>query len=257
MKPLYIVLLPLLFVLPLQTALAQQVDSTRNATGFSGSVGITNNGFSIVPAFSLNSPAFIVNVAWRKKRFSFEPDIRFVPDASKGAMLWWVRYRLVDNRKFGLRIGTHPAFTLIRRFETVNGNTEEITEMLRAIAFEIVPSYQFNKHFGASVMYLQGTGLQKNGPQLVRVLFLNTSVTDLELTEKLRFSLFPSLFFLYMDDYRGDYVTVTAVVSHRRLPFSLQSTINQTLRSDVPGNQAFMWNVGLNYNFSRKYKKVG
>ena len=237
-------------------AIAQTPDSTKNISTFSGSVGFTNNGFSIIPTFSLNHSAFVANLSFRKKRFSFEPDIRLVPDAKNGGLIWWLRYQLVDKKKFGLRVGTHPAFTLIRRTDTENGTTKEITEMLRFLAFEVVPSYQISNKFGLSAMYLQGNGLQKHGPQLTRVLFLNTSITNIGLGKNLSFNLFPSIYFLYTDGYRGDYLTVTGALSHKKLPFSLQSTINQTFTSNVPGNKDFMWNVTLNYNFKKIYRKI-
>jgi hypothetical protein len=204
----------------------------------------------------LNKPAFIVNLAFKKNKFSFEPDIRLVTDASKGGMLWWLRYRLVENKKFSLRIGTHTAFSLIRRTDNSNGSPKEITEMLRFIAFEAVPSYQITKKLRVSAMYLQGNSLQKHGPQLTRVLFLNTSITNIGLGENLYFNVFPSVYFLDTDGYRGDYLTVTAALAHKKLPFSIQSTINQTFKSDIPNNQDFMWNVTLNYNFRKVFKRI-
>ncbi len=256
MKLLYVILSTLIFSFVFKNTFAQSADSTKNISTFSGSVGITNNGFSIIPTFSLNHPAFVANLSFQKKKFSFEPDIRLVPDAEKGALIWWLRYRLVDNKKFGFRIGTHPAFTLIRRTDIEDGKTKEITEMLRFIAFEAVPSYQFTKKIGVSAMYLQGNGLQKHGPQLTRVLFLNTNITNVGLGKNLYFNLFPSIYFLYTDGFRGDYLTVTGALFHKKLPFSLQSTINQTFKSNIPNNKDFMWNVTLNYNFKKIYKKT-
>ena len=69
-----------------------QQDSIKTISSFNGSIGITNNGFSIVPTFSLNSPAAIMNFTWRKNRFSFNPDIRLIPDLSKGGLISWFRY---------------------------------------------------------------------------------------------------------------------------------------------------------------------
>ena len=235
---------------------AQSADSTKNISTFSGTVGFTNNGFSIVPTFSLDNPAFIANLSFRKQKFSFEPDIRLVPNGEKGGLIWWLRYQMVDNKKFGFRIGAHPAFTLIRRIDAEDGKTKEITEVLRFLAFEAVPSYQINKKLGVSAMYLQGNGLQKHGPQLTRVLFLNLNITNLGLSKNLYFNLFPSVYFLYTDGFRGDYLTVTGALFHKKLPFSLQSTINQTFNSDIPGNKGFIWNVTLNYNFKKIYRKV-
>jgi hypothetical protein len=254
MKYFNLLILSFLFTFLTRFTSAQTADSTSRITKFSGLVGITTNGFSIIPSFSLNRPAVITQLAWRKKRFSFEPDIRLVPDASKGGVLLWLRYRLIENKKFALRVGVHPAFNLIRRTYTEDGTTKEITEMLRFAAFEVVPSYQFNKYFGVSATYLQGHALQKWGPQLTKVLFLNTSITNIGLGKQLIFNLFPSVFFLQTDGYRGDYLTVTGVLAHKKLPFSLQSTINQTFTANLPGNQDFMWNVGVNYNFSKQYK---
>jgi hypothetical protein len=256
MKHLYSILFSLILSILLQTAMGQSADSTKNISSFSGTVGFTNNGFSIIPTFSLNNPAFVANLSFRKNKFSFEPDIRLVTDASRGGLIWWLRYRLVDTKKFGFRIGTHPAFTLIRRTDNANGNTKEITEMLRFIAFEAVPSYQFNKKLGVSAMYLQGNGLQKHGPQLTQVLFLNTSITNIGLGKNLTFNVFPSVYFLSTDSYRGDYLTVTAALAHKKLPFSLQSTINQTFKSNIPDNKDFMWNVTLNYKFRKIYKRI-
>ena len=247
----------LIFILIIsKTIFAQSADSTKNISTFSGSVGFTNNGFSIIPTFSLNHSAFVANLSFKKKKFSFEPDIRLVPDAKNGGMLWWLRYQIVDNKKFGFRIGTHPAFTLIKRTDIEDGTSKEITEMLRFIAFEAVPSYQFNKKVGISAMYLQGNGLQNHGPQLTRVLFLNSNITNIGLGKNLYFNLFPSIYFLNTDGYRGDYFTLTGSLVHKKLPFSLQSTINQTFTSNVPGNKDFMWNVTLNYNFMKIYRKI-
>ncbi|AXE21925.1 hypothetical protein DR864_29100 (plasmid) [Runella rosea] len=251
-----IILLLLLFVLILQRGFGQSVDSTQTVSSFSGSVGLTNNGFSIVPTFSLNSPAAIMNFYWRKKRFSFDPDIRLVPDASKGGLIFWFRYRLIEQKKFSLRVGGHPAFTLIRRNVTDNGKTTEITELLRFLAFEVVPNYQITTNWNVSATYLQGNALQKNGPQLTRVLFLATSISNIKLSEYSRFQFIPMVFFLHTDGYRGDYFSATGILSHKKLPFSLHSTINQTFQSNVPNNQDFMWNIMVAYNFSRNFKNV-
>lgn len=256
MKGIVTFLLFFVIVFAAHTTFAQTADSTKNISFFSGTVGFTNNGFSIIPTFSLNHSAFVANLSFRKNRFSFEPDIRLVPDAKNGGLIWWLRYRVVDHKKFGVRVGAHPAFTLIRRTDTEDGTAKEITEMLRFLAFEVVPSYQFNKKLGVSVVYLQGHGLQNHGPQLTQVLFLNASITNIGLGRNLSFHLFPSVYFLHTDGHKGNYLTVTGALAHKKLPFSLQSTINQTFTSDVPGNKNFMWNVTLNYNFKKIYRKI-
>lgn len=245
-----------IYLVTLPVVHAQKADSTQSITVFSGQVGVTNNGFSIIPSFSLNSPAVLLNGSIRKNKLSFEPDIRLVPDASKGGFLFWLRYRLVDHPKFKLRLGAHPAFSFIHRDITINGNTTKITEMLRFGAFEVVPSYQIKPNWGVSAMYLQGHGLQHHGPQLTRALFLNTNISNIQFGKQLRFHLFPSVFFLNTDGYKGNYLTVTGVLAHTELPFTLQGTINQTFKSNIPNNQDFMWNVMVAYNFRKTFKTV-
>lgn len=243
------------FVCSLGNASAQTTDSTKHITHFSGTVGLTNNGFSIIPSFSLNSPAVITNLSWRKKRFTFDPDIRLVPDARKGGVLLWLRYRIIDGKKFSLRAGVHPAFTLIRKTIVESGDSTEITEMLRFGAFEVVPNYQITKNWSIGATYLQGHGFQSHGPQTTRVLFLNTGISNIRLGGGYRFHFFPSVFFLYTDGFTGSYLTATGVFSKNNFPFTLQGTINQTFKSDVPDNRDFMWNVTLNYNFGGRYRK--
>jgi hypothetical protein len=235
---------------------SQKSDSLTVSTKFSGSLTITNNGFAIIPTFSLNSPAAIVNLAWRKNKFSVEPDIRLVPDGTKGGMLVWLRYRLVEQEKFSLRAGVHPAFSFIKKTISENGVNTEITEMLRFAAFEFVPNYQITPHWSVGAMYLEGHGLQNYGPQTTRVLFLNTNISNIKLGGDFRFTFIPIVYFLNTDNSTGNYFTATGILSNTKLPFSVQSSINKTFTSNIAGNQDFMWNVGLTYSFSKEFKRV-
>jgi hypothetical protein len=237
-------------------AFSQQVDSSSVSTKFSGSITITNNGFAIIPTFSLNSPAAIINLAWRKNKFSIEPDVRLVPDGTKGGILLWLRYRLVEQKKFSVRAGIHPAFSFIRKTLSDNGMNTEITEMLRFAAVEIVPNYQITPNWSVGAMFLEGHGLQKYGPQTTRVLFLNTNISNIKLGGDFRFTFIPVVYFLNTDNSTGNYFSATGILSNTKLPFSLQSTINKTLASDISGNQDFMWNVGISYAFSKEFKRI-
>lgn len=240
----------------IQAVYSQQADSTKSTISFSGSVGITNNGFSIIPTFSLNSPAFIILPSWRKKRFSFDPDIRLVPNGSKGGMVFWLRYRLIERKKFSLRIGAHPAFSFVRKTIDDNGKPLEITELLRFAAGEVVPAFEITPNWRVEATYFHGSALQKYGPRYADVLFLNTSISNIKLSKHLRFQFIPMVYFLDTDGYRGNYLLVTGILSHKNFPFSIQSAINQTLSSDIPGNKDFMWNIMLNYNFNKTFKRV-
>ena len=232
---------------------SQQQDSTQKVTTFSGTIGFTNNGFSIVPTFSLNHSAFILNFYLRKKKFSFDPDIRLTPDAKKGSMLWWLRYYPIEKKKFILRLGVHPAFTLIRKTVNDNGTDLEITEMLRFAAVEVAPSYKITRNWSVEAIYLHGSALQNHGPQNTDVVFLNTAISNIKLGRNLKGVLVPMFFYLMTDGHDGSYFSATGVVEHTKWPFSLKSTINQTITSNIPNNRNFMWNVSLNYRFQKQF----
>ena len=244
----------LAFLMMAQTGLfSQQQDSTQNTMVFSGSLGITNNGFSIVPTFSLNSPAGLILLSWRKNKFSIDPDIRLTADARKGGMLFWLRYYPVEKKKFSLRLGAHPAFNFQIREIEVNGVTSEITQMRRFLAWEASPNYKITPDWSIGIYYLQGNGLQKDGPRTTHFITLNTSISNIKLAKKIRLALAPAVYYLNLDGYEGTYFTATGTISHTRSPFSLQSAINQTFHSNLPGNKDFLWNVSLSYKFSKTY----
>jgi hypothetical protein len=232
---------------------AQLPDSSQKEMTFSGSIGITNNAFSIIPLFSLNSPSAIFLLSWRKNRFSIEPDIRLSLDGRKGSMLFWFRYRLIDKGKFSLRVGTHPAYNFALREITENGVTSEITQARRFIASEVVPNYQIKPNWSVGMYYLQGNGLQKDGPLISHFVTLNTSISNIRLCGNVRFQVIPAIYYLYVDGDAGQYFTATGILSHKKVPITLQSTINQTFTATIPGNKEFLWNVTLTYDFSQNF----
>jgi hypothetical protein len=231
---------------------SQTKDSTQKVIIFSGTLGFTNNGFSIIPTFSLNSPASIIQLSWRKNKFSFDPDFRLTPDARKGGMLFWFRYHAIQKKKFSLRVGAHPAFSFQLKDATINGVTSEITQLFRFLAWEFTPNYQINKHLGVGLYYLQGNGLQKYGPQHSHFINFNTRISNIKVGGDFRFSMIPAIYYLRLDKYEGVYYTAVGILSNKKWPFSLQSAFNKTIKSDLPGNKDFLWNVSLNYHFKKE-----
>jgi hypothetical protein len=243
----------LVLVLAGHYSFAQLPDSSQRELTFSGSIGITNNAFSIIPLFSLDSSSAILLFSWRKNRFSIEPDIRLTLDGKKGNMLFWFRYRLIEKQKFSLRVGAHPAYNFALREITENGVTSEITQARRFIASEVVPNYQITPNWSVGMYYLQGNGLQKDGPRISHFVSLNTSISNIKLSRSVRFQFIPAIYYLYLDGNAGNYFTATGILSHKNVPFTLQSTINQTFTTTIPGNKNFLWNVALTYDFSRNF----
>lgn len=223
---------------------------------YSGSIGVTTNGFSIIPSFSLNSPAIVSVLTWRKNKFSISPDIRLTPGLSKGGMLLWFRYFPVQRKHFVLRVGTHPALNFQFRDIVTNGKSSTITQMRRFLAWEVSPTFTLSNNWTVGVYYLQGNGLQLDGPRTTHFVTLNTSLSKIRISPLLRFSLIGAVYYLNLDGYEGQYLTATAILSNLKFPVSLESSINQTFKANLPGNRQFMWNVTLNYNFRKVYRRV-
>src|SRR5689334_9920697 len=85
----------------------QSIDSTRAPGTMGGSVTVTNNGISLLPNFSLNKPAGLIemNVG---RRLTFDPQYRFALEGKPWSMIFWARYKLIRGEKFRLGIGGHP-----------------------------------------------------------------------------------------------------------------------------------------------------
>lgn len=236
---------------------SQQVDTTKPVTYFSGSLSLTSNGFSIIPTFSLNSPAVITQLSWRKRKFSIDPDIRLTPNMKKGSMVLWFRYYPIEKKRFSLRVGAHPAMNFqLRTITDTNGISSEISQMRRFLAWELAPSYRITQHWTIGLYYLQGYGLQKDGPQATHFINLSSGITNIRFGPWIRMALYPAVYYLNLDGYDGFYFTDTVDMSHIKWPVSLSAAVNQTFTSDIPGNQIFMWNVSLNYHFSRVYGRL-
>jgi hypothetical protein len=235
---------------------SQQIDTTKPVTFFSGNLSLTTNGFSIIPTFSLNSPAIITQLSWRKRKFSIDPDIRMTPNLKKGSMVLWFRYYPIEKKKFSLRVGAHPALNFqVREIADSNGVTE-ISQMRRFLAWELAPSYRITQNWTVGLYYLQGNGLQKDGPQTTHFINLSTGITNIRMSPWIRMALYPAVYYLKLDADEGFYFIGTLDLSYIKWPLSLSGSINQTFTSDIPGNKIFMWNVSLNYRFSKLMASV-
>lgn len=246
-----VIKLTTVFVLLLCTHL--NIDAQNNiapikpATVYTGNIGYTNNGFSIIPSFSFNSPAITTQMSWKKDNLSVEPDIRLAPDGKKGSMLLWFRYAAIKKGRFSLRTGIHPAVNWYPKQIVESGKSLEIYQLRRFIAWELAPNININKNINTGVYYLQGNGLQEDGPQTTHFVNLYLSVANIPLSDQLKLNLTPAVYYLYLDKKEGTYFTANGTLSHNKSPFSLQSTINQTLNTKITGGKDFLWNIALIY----------
>lgn len=257
-----------LFLLSLSTLQAQEEkkevdpetkkekkDSLLVKSNFSGLVGLTTNGLSIIPTFALNAPAYNFLLSVSKNKFSFDPDIRMTLDGRKGSMVFWFRYKAVEGKRYNLGVGAHPAFNIQARkiLDPGTRQVSEISQLRRFIAAEINQGYQVSKNLRVGVYYLKGFGLQGDAVKSSHFLTLNSTISNIKLGGGTSLQFTPQVYYLKLDKEDGIFYTHTISISKKDLPFLLQSTINKNIKTNINGGDRFQWNVTLFYSFNRKY----
>ena len=229
-------------------------DTSTKELHVSGNIGVTNNGISIIPTFSLKQSAFNLNYSLsRGGRFSIDPDIRLTFDGKKGSGIVWFRYKLKTEGKFKVNIGIHPAYNFAIRTITEEEKPLNITHARRYVATEFAPTYKVNDHLNFGIYYLKGTGMQKDGPQNIHFINFITGISKIPLFSGYSFNITPQLYYLKSDKQDGYYFNSNVVLAKQKSPFVLMYMINKEIRSNVAGSVNYDWNVSFLYNFSNKF----
>jgi hypothetical protein len=231
-------------------AFSQKKDSTFF---FHADVSVTNNGFSIIPAFTLGDPAGFLDLRMGNKRLSFEPQFRYALEGRPWSFVFIYRYKAIIKPKFQLTFGGHlPGLNFITRPVTVNGTEDNLSVARRFLAAEIIPTYKFKDNMSVGLYFLRGHGFQNHGPQNSTFLSLQGNFTKIKLAGKTYFSFTPQVFYLKVDNTDGFYVNATTTFGVRDFPLTISSIVNKAIESDIPAKD-FDWNVSLIYMFDRNF----
>jgi len=63
----------------------------------------------------------------------------------------------------------------------------------------------------------------------------------------------PQIYYLKMDENDGFYFNSTLTLAKRNFPLSVSTLINNTIQTEIPVGENFIWNVSLIYTFNKKY----
>lgn len=250
------VLLVAVLLLLAHFSFSQKTDSTKTISYFSGAVSITNNGISIVPGFSLDKPAVQFNLAMGKKRFSFEPDIRFSLAGKPWSMLFWGRYKVVTSNKFNMNVGTHLGLNFKTSPQLINGDASTTTVTRRYLAGELFPRVSLTKNISVGIYYLYSHGLDAGTIGNTHFVTFNTNFSNIKITDQFFIRFNPQFYYLKLDAQDGFYFTSTLTVAKKNFPLSVSSTINKIINTNITGSRNFVWNASLVYAFNKKYVKL-
>jgi hypothetical protein len=237
------------FILCLVSPLKAQIEVTQDLAidHFLAEIEVTNNGISPIPAFTLGEPALIATMNFGKKRFSVSPMISL---ALKNVKPWsvgvWVRYNLVEEDYFTLRVGTNPSVNFQVSNYLNQGQPIELIESRRYLGSEIAPIFTVLRKWKVGIYYLRAYGFDE-GPKNGHFFGFNTSLDRLRLSRYFYFSLVPQVFHVRIDDASGYYASGNLRIHFSDSPFILSTTMNKALKTELGPEGEFIWNISLIY----------
>jgi hypothetical protein len=146
-----------------------------------------------------------------------------------------------------LNAGAHPAMNFIVTADSAKKSSKSVILTQQFLAGELVPCYTLSKKISVGMYYLYGHGLQQNGPRNVHFVTVNSNFSNIKIARQLLLQWKPQFYYLNIDKKDGLYFTSTATILKRNFPLSLQSTINKTIKSNIPRDKNFVWNITLFY----------
>ena len=235
-------------------SLSQSPDSTKQSGHFGGAVSVTNNGISLIPTFSLGKPAAIFDLSVGGRKLSFEPQLRFGLDGKPWTFLFWWRYKLASTNRFRLTIGAHPALNF--KPSPTTAATGEVNEMLvtrRYVAGELAPNYALTRTVSVGMYYLYSHGLDPGTTKNTHFLTVNTTLSNIRLSNQLFLRVTPQVYYLKLDEQDGFYVTSAVTLTKRNFPLTLSVIVNKTIQTRITASKDFVWNATLMYAFTKNY----
>lgn len=229
---------------------AQRPDSTFS---FRTDLTLTNNGFSIVPAFTLGAPAAFLDMRMGNRRLTFEPQFRFALEGRPWSFIFIYRYKAIIKSRFQLAVGAHlPGLNFITRTVEIGGIQEPLSVARRFLAAEIIPTYKLSQHTTIGLYYLRGHGFQEHGPQNSHFLSLQGNLNKIRMAGRSYFSFQPQVFYLKVDKAEGYYVNATATFGLHNFPVTLSGIVNKAITSTLAA-QRFDWSINLVYTIDKRF----
>lgn len=236
---------------------ARDPEGEPSTLHLSGNISVTNNGFSLIPSFSLGKPATIAVLSAGGERFSFDPQIRFDLEGLKPwSFIFIWRYKLVQTDRWLVRPGLHfPALSFSEASYESGGVMLERSVPVRFFTPEWTTTWRVADNISVGVYYLYGLGMEKEGQtRHTHFLSFRAGFSRIGLPGNLFFSWDPQIYYLFMDGRKGYYVAHSLSLGHRKLPVSISTMMNKALESEIPYKD-FDWNISLVYSFSNQFVK--
>jgi hypothetical protein len=243
-----------LFLCFITVGFSQETTSEKPIIHFNVAITATTNGISPIPTFTLGKPALISVFSIGGKKLSFDPEFRFASNGKPWSYVFWLRYKLIQSKKFSMGIGAHPAFAFIATPLKKDSVAQTYIVTHRFFATEITPTYHFTKNISAGIYYLNAHGLDDYAIQNTHFVSLHAGISNIKVSDNLALKFNPQVFYLKLDKKEGYYFSSSLTLSKKESPFSISGMVNKVIDTQISGKD-FNWNLGLTYAIHKKYSK--
>ena len=235
---------------------AQKSDSaTARLYNFGGAVTVQSKGISTIPNLTLGKPAMIFDMSVGRK-LTFEPQFRFSLEGKPWAMVFWWRYKIFTGDKFKIDARANYSLAFKTITDTSSGKSQDFIRTTRYLAGALSPNFQINRYLGVGMYLFYTKGLEKYITQNTYMVSFRPSISNIPITKNIVARFGPEIYYLIMDDKDGVYLNTTLLISKKNFPLSISALANRSLKTDIPANYDFLWNVGVVYSFAGNYREV-
>ena len=238
------------------------LSQTNDEYFFKGNINVNNNGIDWVPLFSRDKPSLIANFSLGKDRFSINPLVRYELEGFQpwGVDIWW-NYKIKQRGKFNFDIGGVLPGVINQRINILDKKLPS-TILQPWVSAIVNPnfSYAISESFKLSISYFEIIPLKiVNKDQLKsgRVLILSPSIKQFLIMDKIYFNWVPIIYTIQIEDTKtGLFSAQTLNIGIINSPFSISTVMNKPIYFGDLSGKKFDWNIGLNYSFDLKLKKI-
>ena len=111
------------------------------------------------------------------------------------------------------------------------------------------------KNISIGMYYLTSHGFDPGTTHYTHFVTLNTNFSNIKLVEQFYMKFYPQVYYLWMDNVDGYYMTATLTLARKNFPLSIQSILNKPIDTNIQAGNEFVWNVSLVYSVRNEYVK--
>ena len=112
------------------------------------------------------------------------------------------------------------------------------------------------KNVTIGLYYLYSRGLEESTNKNTHFLTFNGNFSNLKISENYFLKFNPQIYYLNIDNKAGLYCSSGITLASKKSPFSIQTFVNKTIKTDINASKDLVMNVSLLYSFSKKYIPV-